>query len=103
MTIHDRLFEERRRLGLSQSEMATSAGVGFSTYQTYEKSDRFPNAETLEKLYLAGVDVLYVVTGVRNNTTLSNRELVLLEEFKRLDERMQKATISLVQTYNSEV
>lgn len=99
--IGGRLLEERRRLNISQTEMSKLGGVALSTYHTYEKGTRFPDAECLAKLYLAGVDVLYIVTGARNNSTLSNAETVLLEQFNRLDPKMQQATLALVQTYNT--
>lgn len=81
--------------------MGKLGGVSLNTYHTYEKGTRHPDAECLANLYLAGVDVLYIVTGVRNNATLSNAETVLLEQFNRLDPKMQQATLALVQTYNS--
>lgn len=96
-----RLLEERRRLNISQTEMGKLGGVAMRTYHTYETGARMPDAECLANLYQAGVDVLYVVTGVRNNATLSNAETVLLEQFNRMDWKMQQATLALVQTYNT--
>lgn len=72
------------------------------TYGNYEKGTRFPDAECLANLYQAGVDVFYVITGSRNNTALTNVETVLLEQFNRLDPKMQRATLSMMQTYNRE-
>lgn len=101
VTIGDRLHEERRRMNLTQTEMGKLGGVAYGTYANYEKGTRHPDAECLANLYQAGVDVLYIVTGVRNNATLSNAETVLLEQFNRLDPKMQQAILALVQTYNS--
>jgi transcriptional regulator with XRE-family HTH domain len=95
-----RLLEERQRLNLSQTEMGKIGGVSINTYFTYEKGAGCPDAECLARLYQAGVDVLYVLTGVRNHTVLSNKVTVLLEQFSKLDVRMQDAILALMQTYN---
>ncbi|MDN0075615.1 helix-turn-helix transcriptional regulator [Crenobacter sp. SG2303] len=106
MSISDRLREERMRLNLNQTETAKACNVGFSTYQGYERGERFPNAEALELLYHAGFDVLYVVAGVRNTAELSNEENTLLAVLKSVDARARKAivsgVVSGVQVYNSE-
>lgn len=81
--------------------MSEVGGVAPVTYGNYERGTRSPDAECLAKLYAAGVDVLYVVTGVRNNSTLSNAETVLLEQFNRVDARMQQVTLTMLQTYNT--
>lgn len=88
------------RLGLKQAEMAETAGVGFSTYQTYEQTERFPNADALARLYLAGVDVQYVVTGRRSADQLSGEQLTLLAQWGKLDERGRAVVMAVMQTYN---
>ena len=100
MSIQDRLREERMRLGLKQAEMAEAAGVGFSTYQTYEQTGRFPNADTLASLYLVGVDVQYVVTGKRSVDQLSDEQQTLLAQWGKLDERGRAVVTAVMQTYN---
>lgn len=103
MSIGNRLLEERRRLNLNQTDMGKLGGVAYGTYANYESDKRYPDAECLAKLYAAGVDVLYVISGVRNTATLTNVDSVLLEQFHRLDERAQRATMAMMQTYNSVV
>lgn len=100
--IGGRLLEERKRLGLTQSEVSKICEVAFSTYHTYEKGTRTPDAECLAKLYLAGVDVLYMVTGVRNNTELDNAEIAMLGLFRKAEPKMKKALLTMLQTYNTE-
>lgn len=99
--IGDRLLEERRRLNLNQTDMGKLGGVTINTYANYESNKRFPDAECLAKLYAAGVDVLYVISGVRNVATLSNLDSLLLEHFHQMDTRAQRATLALMQTYNT--
>lgn len=65
MTIGDRLKEERSRLGLSQTDLAAVGGVGKTTQINYEKGSGSPDARYLAAAADRGVDVLYVVTGVR--------------------------------------
>lgn len=95
--IGDRLREERNRLGLIQTDAAKSAGVSYVTYIGYEKSERFPNAESLYGLFLVGFDVLYIVTGTRNNSTLSNTQAAVLEQFGQIDERLHPAVLTSLQ------
>jgi transcriptional regulator with XRE-family HTH domain len=105
-TLGARLYAERSRLGLSQTEMGKLGGVVMSTYRLYEANSRNPDSEFLGKLYVAGVDVLYVLTGVRNSSELTNEQSAVLTALGQLDERARKAAVAavlcLVQTYNSD-
>ncbi len=61
-----RLAEERKRLGYSQTEFSEAAGSGRASQVNYETGKRFPDAEYLEAAAKLGVDVQYVLTGVRS-------------------------------------
>lgn len=100
--IGGRLLEERRRLNLNQTDMGKLGGVALNTYYSYEKGTRMPDAGCLANLYAAGVDVLYIITGTRNNSALNNAETLLLEGFNRMDERGKAVVQAVVQTYNTE-
>ena len=63
--MNDRLREERERLGLSQDEFAELGGVQRRSQGNYERGDRVPDAVYLAAIAAKGVDVLYVVTGLR--------------------------------------
>lgn len=67
MAIHERLKEERLRLGLSQEEFANRAGVSKRAQANYEKGERSPQADYLVALDSAGVDTHYVLTGRRRD------------------------------------
>ncbi|WP_199103205.1 helix-turn-helix domain-containing protein [Aquitalea sp. ASV11] len=95
--IGDRLREERNRLGLNQTEAAKAAGIGFSTYQTYEAGERCPNAEALASWAGSGFDILYVVTGTRNNSALSGEQTALLGLYGQIDERLRPAVQASLQ------
>ena len=63
-TVGERLREERKRLGLSQTEFARVTGVHLNTQSRYEKGDREPDTAYLEAISRAGVDAIYVLTGM---------------------------------------
>jgi transcriptional regulator with XRE-family HTH domain len=63
--ISTRLREERKRLGLSQTEFAAKAKVHLKSQMNYEKGDRAPDAAYLSAIAAAGADVLYILTGER--------------------------------------
>lgn len=65
MTIGKRLREERERLKLSQPSMAGAAGTTKQTQYAYETDKTPPKASYLAKVASLGVDVGYVITGVR--------------------------------------
>ncbi len=61
-----RLREERERLGMTQPQMAQAAGVSLRGYCYYEQGERQMKACFLSSLAYMGVDVIYVLTGMRN-------------------------------------
>lgn len=65
LNIGERLREERVRLGYNQADFAAIAGVAKTSQFNYEKGERSPDAAYLAAVAEKGVDVLYVVTGIR--------------------------------------
>ena len=63
MSIGARLKSERLRLGLSQAASGGIGGIEVNTQGLYESGKRMPRADYLALIALAGVDVLFVVTG----------------------------------------
>lgn len=63
-----RLRQERQRLSLSQATMANIGGIKANAQSVYESGRRSPRAEYLAKIAAAGVDVSYVLTGVRSQS-----------------------------------
>lgn len=64
-TFGERLAEERQRLGKSQEDLATSGGVLRGAQFNYEKDRRAPDTRYLAGIAEAGVDIRYVLTGLR--------------------------------------
>lgn len=72
--IGQRLLEERGRLGLTQQALADAIGAPRVSFVKYEAGQSSPAAETLVSLELAGVDVRYVLTGLRQAPNGVDRE-----------------------------
>ncbi|MGO2354659.1 MAG: helix-turn-helix domain-containing protein [Marinomonas foliarum] len=64
MSIGERIRSERERLGMSQPEFAKFAGTTKQTLFSWETDKTYPNAGQMAALTKAGVDVMYVLTGV---------------------------------------
>ena len=100
--IASRLKDERERLGLTQTEMASHAGVGRKTQFNYETGERLPDAGYLAAVDALGVDVQYVVTGRSAHTSrevsLKDGEATLLESYRALDKRGQAAVLAVIAT-----
>ncbi|TGR41853.1 XRE family transcriptional regulator [Mesorhizobium sp. M00.F.Ca.ET.151.01.1.1] len=92
----DRLRSERKRLGLSQAELAELAGVRKQAQMHYEAGHRSPQAEYLYRLGQAGVDVAYVLTGQIDVATVPAMEAALLERFRIATSDTQRAVLSVL-------
>jgi transcriptional regulator with XRE-family HTH domain len=80
-----RLKEERQRLKLSQTALATVGGVRKQAQLLYEKGERKPDSAYLVGIAKSGVDVLYLITGRRSPALLSADEEWLLGQYRSLD------------------
>jgi transcriptional regulator with XRE-family HTH domain len=68
------LLEERVRLGLTQQALADAIGAPRVSFVNYEAGKSSLAAETLVALEGAGVDVRYVLTGLRQAPSGVDRE-----------------------------
>ncbi|MCG5047312.1 XRE family transcriptional regulator [Pectobacterium brasiliense] len=92
--IGERLREERERLGLSQPAMGEIGGVKKLTQLNYEKGERFPDASYLAAMAKFGLDVQYVVTGVRASAALPNDELELINHYRSAPLAVKSAVLA---------
>jgi transcriptional regulator with XRE-family HTH domain len=60
-----RLAEERKRLGLNQTEFGKVGGVTKTSQVNYESGSRSPNVDYWQAIAAIGADVTYILTGVR--------------------------------------
>lgn len=97
-----RLREERDRLGLKQDELAERLRVSRTSQSNYERGERAPDAEYLAACGRLGMDVAYVVTGVRGNpyavpqgepsaTVLTLQEAALIDNYRHASEQGRRA------------
>lgn len=94
MGFGERLREERRRLGLTQGDLAAVASIATNTQANYEKGTRNPDSAYLAAVAGAGVDVLYVLTGQRTPRVeegLNEREQAVLDNYRALPEEDKSA------------
>jgi transcriptional regulator with XRE-family HTH domain len=79
-----RLRAERLSLGLNQGAFGEIGDVTRNSQSQYEKGDSPFNIEYLMRLGAAGVDIGYVVTGIRQDGSLGADQEALLAVFDRL-------------------
>lgn len=101
MSIGERLREERERLGLKQPALAEIAKTTKKTQIEYEKNITSPKAVYLAEVAKLGIDIQYVITGVPSVTSMSSQEMMLIEQFRSLDERGKGAVLGTVYGYNN--
>ena len=97
MNLHERLKEERERLGHSQTAFAALAGASKHAQINWEKGAASPNAAALAAWADAGLDVLYVVTGQRTGgasapapaRAVSEGDRILLDNFHAAPAQVQ--------------
>lgn len=66
----NRLKEERKRIRLSQTELADIADTGRLTQYQYEQEVRSPNIKYLSAISSVGIDLAYLLYGVRTEDAL---------------------------------
>lgn len=89
LTVGGRLKAERERLGLSQIDFSGIGGVSKVSQFNYESDKRSPDATYLAAIAAAGVDVQYVITGVRSALSrdeLAPQEGALIEKYRLLSD-----------------
>lgn len=94
----ERLREERDRLELTQQEMADAAGVRREMWSKYERGVAVPGGDVFDALARMGIDLMYVLTGMRVSeaqkpieTPLSPREQTLLKNYRGADDEGRRA------------
>lgn len=94
-----RLLEERKRLKMNQDAMAEAAQVAKSTYCNYEAGKRAPDALALARLAQVSADVLYILTGRRQEGALSADETALLMGYRSMDARGRAMVLAMIGGY----
>lgn len=100
-TFGNRLKEQRKKLGLTQAEIAEKCGISMRMWGDYERDKYQPRSETLFLLAREGIDIDYVMTGMLSEKTfkqpensLTDKELELLALFRQASELGQAVILS---------
>lgn len=89
-----RLKEERKRLKLSAEKFGDLLGIAGNTQYNYEKEERSPDVIYLAQVSRLGCDVIYIVTGQRAVSTVSDEEFRLLDAFRSASEAVRSAALA---------
>ena len=71
-------------------QMAEIGGVSLRSQQQYEKGNVAPTTDYLTRLYEAGFDVVYLITGKRNTETLTAEDSELLRVWYQAEPILRK-------------
>lgn len=96
----ERLKFERKRLGLTQKEMAMLLGKTKQAAYHYEKNDRDVKQDDLQKLQAAGFDVVFLQTGNKMiGQSLQADEVRWLELWQLVDVQQQVTLLALAENF----
>ena len=99
MSFSERLKEERKRLKVTQKNLAADLQITEQAQNAYEKGKLPQFAEYLEKLAERGFDVGYLVSGVHSGVDpISPDDRRLLDLFRNATPAMQQAALVLLAT-----
>lgn len=98
MSFGVRLKEERKRLKLTQSQLAEKAGTTKSTQLLYEKESMRANSDYLAAIAQAGVDVAYVITGERGGVQLTEQEADMLALMRQAPPAVRETAINVLRS-----
>ena len=90
-----RLRAERDRLRLSQSELARIGGVSRNSQTAYETGKTPFTSEYLSLVTEAGMDPLFIITGSRSATVLTDSQASILSAFDAAPPMGQNALLYL--------
>lgn len=91
-----RLREERRKLGKSVEDFAEMSGIHANSLGNYERGERPANAALMLIWHDLAVDIGYVLTGIRTNSSLNADEQRFIDNFLRLDAGEQEIVSALI-------
>ncbi|WP_080925998.1 hypothetical protein [Pseudomonas chlororaphis] len=81
---------------MNQTDFGRVGAVSKGSQILYEKGDGSPTADYLSAIALAGVDVQYVLTGVRSSVALTPEERLLIERFRESEQELKDAALRVL-------
>ena len=94
-TVGDRVREERKRLELTQTELAQACGKTPRTVKAAEANENWPGGDVLAGMHRVGMDVVYILSGERN-ATLPPVELTLLTAWRVAEPQVQQMVMAML-------
>lgn len=94
--ISARLLEERARLCLNQTDMAELGGYSLGAYHSYENAKKLPELRFLFVAAENGLDLNYVLHGVRKTTGAAAEVESLLSNLETLSDKDRTAVLELI-------
>lgn len=94
MSFSTRLKEERKRLKLTQKQLAAIAGITEQAQVSYEKEKQPQFVAYMEQLAALGADVGYIVSGQRGPVPLTPEETALLTLYRAAPPALRKAALA---------
>ena len=91
----DRLAQERKRLGYSQSALAELLDKSSMTQFKYESGETCPDSDYFFALDELGADIYYIITGRQLEALKEDDERQLLADFRSFDEREKTIMLNL--------
>ena len=88
----ERLREERLRLGFSQEQLASRAVIRKQAQLKYETAETSPTMDYIYRVAREGVDIVYLLTGVR----VGDCEDALLWYYRHADKLLQEAAVAVL-------
>jgi transcriptional regulator with XRE-family HTH domain len=107
----DRLTEERKRIGLNQTDFGAVGGVTKTSQVNYESGIRSPDANYWQSIYNIGADVNYILTGVRtligecktssdsNTLSITKEEEKMITLYRRCSVEQKKDIVKDAEKY----
>lgn len=92
-TFAERLKASRKRLGLSQQEVAQRAGIKQTSYSELEQGRSKMTRSLLQLADALRVDPHWLATGIKANTY----EDQLIEEIRLMNEAQQRTMLEFIQ------
>ncbi|MDE9589907.1 helix-turn-helix domain-containing protein [Xenorhabdus bovienii] len=86
-SIGERLKEIRSKMGLNQTDFGALVGYSRNAQAYYERNERSPDAKYLAALANLGIDVMYVLTGIKSDLPkITVEEQKLIEHYRAMSE-----------------
>lgn len=95
-TIGGRIVAEREKLGLSQIDLRLKTGVSKSTQIKYEGGSSYPDAEYLVTLDKIGLDVMYILTGLKSYEAMPNEYQNLIDAYTDAPAMLKRAAFAVL-------